>query len=407
MKAADEISFDFRDIDAAMRGGYNWIKGPFELCDLLGAKEILGLMEAQGLDAPAWAKEKIERDGSFYASEAMQAAAYLQLTDRKGVILENSDAALYDLGDGAALFSLRTKANTYTIPAAQLMLAAAEEVEKSDCFKAMVVCNPGANLGAGANLYEVAAAIESSQFDMLEKGVEDFQKANLRLKYLKKPVVVAAKGQALGGSAELMLHAGCVVAHQELYAGLVEMGVGLVPSGGGCAELLFRATEGLQYGQMARIIQEIDELVLPIAQAKYSMSAEEALKNRYLRRGDFIIAKADSLLEQSKAVALRLADACWRAPVKGTVTAAGESGYTHLMATVNVMLQGRMMTPYDAVIVEKLARIFSGGDALAGEPICEEDILFLERKAFMELCHNEKTLERIKGMVQTGKPVRN
>ena len=156
----------------------------------------------------------------------------------------------------------------------------------------MVVCNPGANLGAGANLYEVAGAIEAGQFELLEKSVEEFQRANLRLKYLKKPVVVAAKGQALGGSAELMLHAGCVVAHQELYAGLVEMGVGLVPSGGGCAELLFRATEGLQYGQMARIISEIDELVLPIAQAKYSMSAEEAMKNRYLRRGDLIIAKA-------------------------------------------------------------------------------------------------------------------
>ena len=364
-------------------------------------------MEAQGLEAPAWAKEKIAQDGGFYAGAARKSAAYLQLTDHRGVIMENGDASLCDLGDGVALFSLRTKANTYTIPAAQLMLAAAEEVEKSEAFKAMVVCNPGANLGAGANLYEVAAAIESGQFDMLEKGVEDFQKANLRLKYLKKPVVVAAKGQALGGSAELMLHAGCVVAHQELYAGLVEMGVGLVPSGGGCAELLFRATEGLQYGQMARIIQEIDELVLPIAQAKYSMSAEEALKNRYLRRGDVIIAKADALLEQAKATALRLADACWRAPVKGTVTAAGESGYTHLMATVNVMLQGRMMTPYDAVIVEKLARIFSGGDALAGEQICEEDLLFLERKAFMDLCHNEKTLERIKGMVRTGKPVRN
>ncbi len=407
MKNADEISWDFRDIDAAMRGGYNWVKGPFELCDLLGAKDILALMEAQGLEPPVWAREKIDRDGAFYAGSALPKAAYLQLTDHKAVIMENKDAALCDLGDGVALFSLRTKANTYTIPAAQLMFAAAEEVERSEAFRALVVCNPGPNLGAGANLYEVAAAIETGQFEMLEKGVEVFQNANLRLKYLKKPVVVAARGQALGGSAELMLHAGCVVAHQELYAGLVEMGVGLVPSGGGCAELLFRATQGLQYGQMARIIQEIDELVLPIAQAKYSMSAEEAQKNRYLRPGDFIIPKADSLLEQAKATALRLAAAGWRAPVRAAVTAAGESGYTHLMATVNVMLQGRMMTPYDAVIVEKLARIFSGGDALAGEQICEEDVLLLERKAFMELCHNEKTLERIKGMVATGKPVRN
>ena len=407
MMNADTISYDFRDIDAAMRGGYNWIKGPFELCDLLGAKQVLALMEQQGLEPPVWAKEKVEKDGSFYAGAAPRAAAYLQLGDCRTVIMENKDAALCDLGDGVALFTLRTKANTYTTPAAQLMLAAAEEVERSEAFRAMVVCNPGANLGAGANLYEVAAAIEAGQFELLEKSVEEFQKANLRLKYLKKPVVVAAKGQALGGSAELMLHAGCVVAHQELYAGLVEMGVGLVPSGGGCAELLFRATQGLQYGQMARIISEIDELVLPVAQAKYSMSAEEALQNRYLRRGDLIIAKADALLTQAKATAIRLAEAGWRPPVKGTVTAAGESGYTHLMATVNVMLSGRMMTPYDAVIVEKLARIFSGGDALAGEQITEENVLFEERKAFMELCHNDKTLERIKGMVATGKPVRN
>ena len=252
MKNVDEISYDFRDIDAAMRGGYNWIKGPFELCDLLGAKEVLALMEQQGLEPPAWAKEKIEKDGAFYAGAAPRAAAYLQLTDSRAVVMENKDAALCDLGDGVALFTLRTKANTYTTPAAELMLAAAEEVERSEAFRAMVVCNPGANLGAGANLYEVAGAIEAGQFELLEKSVEEFQRANLRLKYLKKPVVVAAKGQALGGSAELMLHAGCVVAHQELYAGLVEMGVGLVPSGGGCAELLFRATEGLQYGQMAR-----------------------------------------------------------------------------------------------------------------------------------------------------------
>ena len=409
MMAAEDISFDFRDIDEAMRGGYNWVKGPFELCDLLGAGETLTLMEAQGLNPPEWAKAKIAEDGAFYtAAAAAKAAAYLRLQDcADAVVMENKDAALFDLGEGVALFSLRTKANTYTIPAAQLMLAAAEEVESSDAFRALVICNPGQNLGAGANLYEVAAAIEGGQLEMLEQGVEAFQKANLRLKYLKKPVVCAARGQALGGSAELMLHTGCVVAHQELYAGLVEMGVGLVPSGGGCAELLFRATSGLQYGQMARIIAEIDDIVLPIAQAKYSMSAEEALKNGYLRRGDLIVAKADALLGQAKATAIRLAEAGWLPPVKGTVTAAGESGYTHLMATVNVMLNGRMMTPYDAVIVEKLARIFSGGDALAGEQITEEDLLILERKAFMDLCRNEKTLERIKGMVMTGKPVRN
>lgn len=407
MMVCDDISYGFADVDTAMRGGYNWIKGPFEQCDAIGAAKVLKLMRAQGLEPPAWAVEKIEKDGAFYTAAAAKSPYITVKSAAKALIMENDDAALYDIGDGIACFTLKTKANTYTIPAAELMLAAAEEVEKSAAFRGMIVSNSGANLGAGANLMQVAGAIEGGQLEMLEAGVKTFQDANMAIKYLKKPVVVAAQGQALGGSAELLLHAGCVVAHQELYAGLVEMGVGLVPSGGGCAELLFRATEGLEYGQMARIITELDALVLPVAQAKYSMSAEEARKNRFLRRGDLIVPKLASLTQQAKTRAIALAEGGWIAPVRGTVTAAGESGYTHLMATVHVMLSGRFMTEYDGVIVEKLARIFSGGDALAGEKITENDVLTLERKAFMELCRNEKTLERIKGMLATGKPVRN
>lgn len=407
MMVCDDISYGFADVDTAMRGGYNWIKGPFEQCDAIGAQKVLELMAAEGLEPPAWAKEKIEKDGAFYTAAAAKSPYITVKSAAKQLIMENGDAALYDIGDGIACFTLKTKANTYTIPAAELMLAAAEEVEKSAAFRGMTVSNSGANLGAGANLMQVAGAIEGGQLEMLEAGVKTFQDANMAIKYLKKPVVVAAQGQALGGSAELLLHAGCVVAHQELYAGLVEMGVGLVPSGGGCAELLFRATEGLEYGQMARIITELDALVLPVAQAKFSMSAEEALKNRYLRRGDLIVPKLASLTQQAKTRAIALAEGGWIAPARGTVTAAGESGYTHLMATVHVMLNGKFMTEYDGVIVENLARIFSGGDALAGEKITENDVLTLERKAFMELCRNEKTLERIKGMLATGKPVRN
>ena len=407
MAVSSNISHDFKDIDTAMRGGYNWVKGPFEICDTLGAAKIVELMKSEGFEVPAWVEEKLQKDGAFYTKEAAK-SAYITVSDfKKSVIMENDDAALLDAGDGVACFTLKTKANTYTIPAAQLLLEAAAEVEKSAAFKAMMVSNPGANFGAGANLMQVAGAIEAGQLDMLEAGVKAFQDGNMAIKYLKKPVVVAAQGQALGGSGEMVLHAGRVVAHQELYAGLVEMGVGLVPSGGGCAELLFRATEGLEYGQMGAIIPALDSIVLPVAQAKFSMSAEEAFKNGYLRRGDVIVPKAAALTEVAKRQAIALADCGWRPPVKGTVVAAGESGYTHLMATVHVMLCGGFMTEYDGVIVEKLARIFTGGDALAGEKITEEDVLYLERKAFMELCRNEKTLERIKGMLATGKPVRN
>ena len=407
MMVCSNISHDFKDIDTAMRGGYNWVKGPFEICDAIGAEKVFALIRAQGLEVPAWAEEKIARDGSFYTAGAAK-SVYLSVADAAdSVILENSDAALLDIGDGVACFTLKTKANTYTIPAAQLLLAASEEVEKSSAFKAMIVSNPGSNFGAGANLMEVAGAIQTNQLAMLEAGVKAFQEGNMAIKYLKKPVVVAAQGQALGGSAEMVLHAGRVVAQQELYAGLVEMGVGLVPSGGGCAELLFRATEGLEYGQMAAIISALDKIVLPIAQAKYSMSAEEAFANGYLRRGDIIVPKAAALTQVAKTQAIALADSGWLPPVRGTVVASGESGYTHLMATVHIMLSGNFMTEYDALIVEKLARIFSGGDALAGEKITEEDVLALERRAFMELCTNEKTLERITGMLTTGKPVRN
>lgn len=408
MMICGDISHGFEDIDAAMRGGYNWIKGPFELCDLIGAKELLELMAREGYEPPKWAKEKIERDGGFYAGAAAARSPYISLPSAaRRVVMENSDAVLTDIGDGVACFSMKTKANTISMDSAKLMLEAAREVESCDCFKAMVIANPGPNFGAGANLVQVGQTILAGQLDMLEKSVKCLQDANMAIKYLKKPVVCAAQGQALGGSAEIMLHSGRVVAAQELYAGLVEMGVGLVPSGGGCAELLFRATQGLEYGQMTAIIAEIDKLVLPIAQAKFSMSAEEAFRNNYLRRGDVIVPKAAALLDKAKRYAIALADCGWLPPVKGTVTASGENGYTHLMATVNVMLGGRMMTEYDAVIVEKLARIFSGGDALAGEQISEEDVLYLERKSFMELCRNEKTGERIKGMLATGKPVRN
>jgi len=405
MAICDDISHDFKDIDTAMRGGYNWVKGPFEQMDTLGAAEVLALMKKQGFEVPAWAEEKVAADGGFYAGSA--APAVMTAAAQGKVVMGNDDAVLMDIGDGVACFSLRTKANTYTIPAGEMLLEAAKEVEKSDSFKSMIVVNPGPNFGAGANLMAVMGAITSGQFDALEKGVKAFQDANMALKYLKKPVVVAAQGQALGGSAELVLHAGRVVAHQELYAGLVEIGVGLVPSGGGCKELLFRATEGLKYGQMPKIISAIDEIVLPVAQASYSMSADDAFRTGYLRRGDIIVPKFADVPAKAKTYAMALADCGWLPPAKYTVTAAGENGYTHLMATVQVMLSGRMMTEYDAVIVEKLARIFSGGDALAGEQITEEDVLWLERKAFMELAHNEKTLERIKGMLTTGKPVRN
>ena len=407
MAVADNISYDYKDIDTAMRGGYNWVKGPFEICDAIGADKVVALMKEKGYAVPEWVEKKIASDGAFYTKAAAK-NVYLSVPDfASKVIMENDDAALLDAGDGVACFTLKTKANTYTIPAAQLLLEAAKEVEKSAAFKAMIVSNQGTNFGAGANLMQVGGAIQAGQFDMLEAGVKAFQDGNMAIKYLKKPVVVAAQGQALGGSAEMVLHAGRVVSHQELYAGLVEIGVGLVPSGGGCAELLFRATEGMEYGQMANIIQALDRIVLPVAQAKFSMSAEEAFRNGYLRRGDVIVPKFAAITEVAKRQAIALADSGWLAPVKGTVTAAGESGYTHLMATVHVMLCGKFMTEYDGLIVEKLARIFTGGDALAGEKITEDDVLYLERKAFMELARNEKTQERISGMLATGKPVRN
>lgn len=408
MMVCDDISYDFADVDAAMRGGYNWTKGPFEICDAVGASEFLKLMEKEGYHPPAWAKEKISKDGKFYSGETMSRVPYLMLNSSEfKTILENNDAILQDIGDEIACFSLKTKANTCSIDGAALLLESAREIESSRCFKAMVIANSGPNFGAGANLNQVSQAIATGQYDLLERSVKSFQDANMAIKYMKKPVVCAAQGQTLGGSAEIMLHCDRVVASQELYAGLVEMGVGLVPSGGGCAELLFRTTSGLKYGQMPTIISRLDEILLPVAQAKFSMSGEGAFQSGYLRRGDVLVPKEPSIFQKAKIMAASLADCGYIAPIRSTVTAAGENGYTHLMATANAMLSGRMITSHDALIVEKLARIFTGGDALAGEKITEEDVLWLERKYFMELCHTEKTVERINGFLSSGKPVRN
>lgn len=408
MMVCDDISHNFVDIDAAMRGGYNWLKGPFEICDAVGAADFLALMKQEGYEPPAWAVEKIAKDGNFYAGETLEKSPYLMLhsPDFKS-IMENDDAVLKDIGDGIACFSFKTKANTCSVDGAAMLIEAAREIEKSGCFKAMVIANPGDNFGAGANLNQVSEAIMAGEYGRLEESVKTFQNANMAIKYMKKPVVCAAQGQTLGGSAEIMLHCDRVMASQELYAGLVEMGMGLVPSGGGCAELLFRATSGLKYGQMAALVTKLDEILLPIAQAKFSKSGEGAFRSGYLRRGDVLVPKRQSIFQKAKIMAGAMADCGYIPPVKSTVVAAGENGYTHLMATVNVMLAGHMMTQHDAVVVEKLARIFTGGDTLAGEKITEEDILYLERKCFMELCHTEKTVERINGFLTTGKPVRN
>jgi 3-hydroxyacyl-CoA dehydrogenase len=265
------------------------------------------------------------------------------------------------------------------------------------------VRNYGPNFSVGANLSDVKEAAQTGAWDAFAL----FQLMTGKIKYAKKPVVVAAQGRCLGGGAEVLLHAARVCAHMELYVGLVEAGVGLVPAGGGCKELLFRATKGFAYGQMAALVSNLDKVFLGIAQAAVSMSAQHALEIGFLREGDRIIANPDDLLYQAKQEAIRLYDGGYLPPVKETVTASGEVGFYHMKNIINNMRQGNYITDHEAVIGGEIASVLSGGGALAGETIGEEQVLLLERDAFFKLSQNAKTQERINAVLTTGKPIRN
>ncbi|HEY5597868.1 MAG TPA: 3-hydroxyacyl-CoA dehydrogenase NAD-binding domain-containing protein [Kiloniellales bacterium] len=415
-----EIADTVPDVDRAMRLGYNWKYGPFELIDRLGAAAFAAGLEKDGKPVPPLLQLAADK-GSFYRVHEgrLQFLAtdgtYADVVRPDGVLLledikrasrplkKNGSASLWDIGDGVACLEVHTKLNTIDPDVLSMVETAIRTVSRQ--FKALVIYNEGSQFSAGANLGLALFAANTGLWPMIESMVEQGQKALRGLKAAPFPVVAAPSGLALGGGCEFLLNADAVQAHAESYIGLVEAGVGVVPGWGGCTEMLTRlaADPKRPKGPMPPVAAAFET----IGMAKVAKSAFEAKELGFLRAGDEITFNRDRLLADAKAKALALAEDY--APAEpAALVLPGASGQATLRFAVRDLRAKGVATPHDVTVAEALAEVLCGGaDADIAEPTPADRVLALERAAFMRLVRTEPTLERMEHTLTTGKPLRN
>ncbi|MET0269347.1 MAG: 3-hydroxyacyl-CoA dehydrogenase NAD-binding domain-containing protein [Sphingomonas sp.] len=413
-----EAADDIVAIDDAMKLGYNWKYGPFELIDRIGARALADRLRAEGRPAPAILDaagdrpfHRVENGRRQYLTQAGDYAdvarqdGVLLLDDVKlagGPLMRNASAALWDIGDGVVCLEFTGKMNALDEQVVALIDKAIPLV-RSD-FRALVIYNDGANFSAGANLGLAMFAVNIAAWGEIERLIAGGQAAFKALKYAPVPVVSAPAGMALGGGCEVCLNADAVQAHAETYIGLVETGVGLVPGWGGTGELLDRVRHaaGMPNGPMPALVKAFET----ISTARVSKSAAEAREMLMLRPGDGITMNRDRLLADAKAKALALADG-YAPPDKPVFRLAGESGRVAIADVVKGMRAKGVATPYDTVVAGRLAVVMTGGDADLIDTVGEDDLLKLERAAFMASVRDARTQARVEHMLETGKPLRN
>lgn len=413
-----EIADDVAAVDEAMRLGYNWRYGPFELIDQLGAKWFAERLAAEGMPVPALL-EKVG-DGTFYRVENGKRqfftveGGYKDLTTPEGVlrladlklatkpVARNGSASLWDLGDGVACLEFHTKMNSID-PGIMEMIARSIEIVSRD-FKALVIGNDADNFSVGANIGLALFAANIAAWPMIEGMIRSGQEAYKALKYAPFPVVGAPSGMALGGGCEILLHCDAVQAHAETYIGLVEVGVGVVPGWGGCKEMLGRwLTNKRRPGGPMPAIAKVFEM---ISTAKVAESADEARDWLLLRPGDGVTMNRDRVLADAKRKALELVDG-YQPPEPVDYVLPGETGKVALELAVDGFFHQGKATPHDVTVSKKLAWVLTGGDTDITETLTEDDITRLERRAFIDLLKTPETLARVEHMLETGKPLRN
>ena len=413
-----EIADSVADVDAAMRLGYAWKRGPFELADRLGPAYVAGRLRNEGRDVPALLDQI--GDGTFYkvAGGRLQVfgadGVYRPVRRPEGVLLledikratepveSNASASLWDIGDGVACFEVHTRMNALDPDVVTLLQKSLKLVKKE--FKALVLYNEGTNFSVGANLGLALFAANVGVWPMIEGMLENGQKAMKAMKYAAFPVVAAPSGMALGGGCELLLHAAAVQAHAETYAGLVEAGVGVLPGWGGCKEMLARHTldEARPNGPLPPVAKAFEQ----ISMAAVAKSAQEARDMHILREGDGITMNRDRLLYEAKMKALSLSDG-YEKPEPVDLNLPGANGKAALdLAVEGFALQG-LALPHDRVVASEIATVLTGGDTDVTETVSEDRLFALERNSFMTLLKTEPTLARIEHMLDTGKPLRN
>lgn len=419
-----EIADDLYKIDDAIKAGFGWELGPFETWDILGFDQGLKLIADEKKSAAQWVSDmKAAGITSFYKTEGgsryfydIHSKSYQVIPGTENLILldalraekkvwGNSDTTIVDLGDGILNVEFHTKMNTIGGGVIEGINKAIDLAEQE--YKGLVISNTGQNFSAGANVGMIFMMAAEQDFDELNFSVKAFQDTIMRVRYSNIPVIVAPHNLALGGGCELSMHADKVVAHAELYMGLVEFGVGLIPGGGGSKEFAKRLSEELKDGDIK--INRLRERFLTIGQAKVSTSAHEAFDLGYLREGtDEVVISRDHQLARAKAAALELSNKGYISPKREkNITVVGQEGLGIVYVGANSMLSGNYMSEHDKVISEKLGYVLCGGDLSENTVVSEQYLLDIERKAFLELCAERKTLERLQSLVKTGKILRN
>ena len=422
-----EISDTLEDADHAMEWGFAHETGPFRTWDLLGVRETVEGMEALGIEVGPWVEEMLEGgDENFYKTEEGRELQFspvskeyvsvredpmyvsLDALREQGRELERNDSAsLLDLGDGVLLLEFHSKGNSIDAGVTEMGYKALEALE-SDEWVGLVVGNEGRNFCVGANLAEVAQAVQGGNLDEVGNSVDRLQNLLMGFRFAPKPVVAAPRGQTLGGGLEVCLHADRIVAAGEAYMGLVEAGVGLIPAGGGTKEMVRRlVSRPMAAAPDTPALPFLNKAFETIAMAKVSASAVEARGMGFLDEDDRIVMNPDHLVSAAKREVLDLADGYAPPERNGNVYAAGGSARSALVMGIRTLQWGRYASEYDGVVAGHTASILTGGDLTLPQWVSEEYLLGLEKEAFLDLLQNEKTHERIEGMLKTGKPVRN
>lgn len=418
-----EIADDVISIDRAMKWGFGWELGPFETWDALGLERSVKRMAEEGETIPDWIKEMLSRgQTSFYRREEGKRVYFHLGTYRHGeerpeeislaalkeagqVIKRNAGASLIDLGDGVALLEFHSPNNAIGADILQMLHYSLEEVAKN--YEGLVIGNQGKHFCVGANLMLILMEAQEMNWPELDLMVRQFQKATAAIRYSVKPVVVAPFSMTLGGGTELCLPAARIQAAAETYMGLVETGLGLIPGGGGNKEMLYRLYDALPNGQAIDPEPLVRLAFETIALAKVSTSAEEARRYHFLRPQDGITINPDHLLYDAKQKVLQLAREGYTPPAPRKIKVLGREGKALLqMGAYHYKLSG-MISEHDYKVATKLAHVLCGGDVPQGTLVDEEHLLDVEREAFLSLCGEPKTIQRIQHMLTKGKPLRN
>jgi 3-hydroxyacyl-CoA dehydrogenase len=428
-----EISDRIVDVDRAMRWGFAWELGPFEIVDAIGLKAFAEQIKNEKRSLPPIFEQALVRGrSSCYESQNGQSSVFdlatggmEQVREPAGFVIlknlkeagreveRNTGASLIDLGDGVVCCEFHSKMNAIGADLIAMMHKGLKRLETD--FDAMVIANQAANFSVGANLMLVLVGAQEQEWDELHMAVKQFQNVNLAIKYAPKPVVAAPQGLALGGGCEISLHAAKIHAAAEAYIGLVEAGVGLIPGGGGTKEMLIRANENAASGDDLDLFHTLRPVFEGIALAKVGTSAEECRDLGYLRRGDVYSMNRDRLVADAKQTALALSRGGWRPGasswqegVRSTqIKVLGEGFLAAAKMAIHLMVRGGYASDYDAHVARKLAGILAGGPLSAPQLVSEQYVLDLEREAFVSLCGEKKTQERIAFTLKTGKPLRN